>query len=143
MPRRELPAGNTLLSREDFSRYVFMRDKSCCLLCGAPAVDAHHIMDRKLWADGGYYLDNGASVCSDCHLRCEMTLETPVRLRKLAGIENVLLPPGLSPVTDYDKWGNVIEDTGMRIPGPLFDEGTRRILGRARLLHLFARTDEN
>ena len=31
-------------------------------------VDAHHIMDRRLWKDGGYYLSNGAALCSKHHL---------------------------------------------------------------------------
>ena len=41
-----------LLSRGDFRRHVFDRDNGKCVICRRPAVDAHHIMDRKLWFDG-------------------------------------------------------------------------------------------
>lgn len=55
---------NILLTREDFKKIVFERDKHKCVVCGQPAVDAHHIIDRALWTDGGYYLDNGVSLCN-------------------------------------------------------------------------------
>jgi 5-methylcytosine-specific restriction endonuclease McrA len=38
---------NHLLSRDDFRNNTFARDRHQCVLCGAPAVDAHHIMERK------------------------------------------------------------------------------------------------
>ena len=65
------------LTREQFRNAVFARDKHKCVLCGKPAVDAHHIMERKLWEDGGYYIENGASVCADCHWKCERNEVSP------------------------------------------------------------------
>ncbi len=62
-----------LLTRDQFRASVFARDGHTCVFCGAKAADAHHIIERKLWGNGGYYLDNGASVCEPCHLRCEST----------------------------------------------------------------------
>jgi len=58
-----------LLSRTEFREGVFERDKLKCVICGAPAVDAHHIIERRLFPDGGYYLDNGSSLCGDCHMK--------------------------------------------------------------------------
>ena len=54
-----------LLTREEFKKQVFARTNGKCCVpdCSCDAVDAHHIMDRKLWNDGGYYLSNGAALC--------------------------------------------------------------------------------
>lgn len=60
-----------LLSRDAFRESVFARDKRTCVFCECPAVDAHHIIKRRLWPDGGYYLDNGASVCEAHHVQCD------------------------------------------------------------------------
>jgi hypothetical protein len=97
----------TLLSREEFKKQVFARDKHRCVVCGKDAVDAHHIMDRKLWDDGGYYLENGASVCEQCHWSCENGWVTPDMLRERIGLPT-LLPPQLDPAFVYDKWGEPV-----------------------------------
>jgi hypothetical protein len=97
-----------LLSREEFKEQVFARDKHKCVLCGKEAVDAHHIMDRKLFDDGGYYLDNGASVCSDCHIDVEENLILPSKLREICNITNIILPSNLDSSKEYDKWGNEV-----------------------------------
>ena len=44
-----------LLTRDQFREGVFKRDNHKCVICRAPAVDAHHIIERRLWTDGGYY----------------------------------------------------------------------------------------
>jgi hypothetical protein len=93
------------LTRTEFKERVFARDGGKCVLCGEPAVDAHHIIDRKCFPDGGYHLDNGAAVCSECHWkteRCEVSCE---EVRKAAGIATVFLPPDWDPGLTYDKWG--------------------------------------
>jgi hypothetical protein len=120
-----------LLSRDEFRVHVFVRDRGSCVFCGAPAVDAHHILDRKLFGDGGYYLDNGASVCEDDHMRCETT-EYPVELvRERARIKRVIVPEGFDPALTYDKWGNVLLADGRRIKGPLFeDTAVQKLLKR-------------
>lgn len=82
-----------LLSRSAFREGVFQRDGYRCVVCKAPAVDAHHIIERRLFSDGGYYLDNGASVCEEHHLAAESTLLSCDELRLLCGIGIVLLPP--------------------------------------------------
>jgi hypothetical protein len=118
-----------LLSREAFREQVFARDGNTCVFCGAPAEDAHHILERKLWPDGGYYLDNGASVCGPHHMACETTELSVEAVRKACGIKTALLPPQLAADETYDKWGNVVLANGQRLKGPLFhDVGAQRML---------------
>jgi hypothetical protein len=125
-----------LLSREDFKKEVFARDKHKCVLCGELAVDAHHILDRKLFANGGYFLENGSSLCSDCHLEAEKTTATVEEIRDACSIKAPALPDGFDPSKTYDKWGNEIHPDGSRVPGPLFwDDGARKILTRAGILY--------
>lgn len=125
-----------LLTRDQFREAVFARDKYKCLGCGARAEDAHHITERKLFPDGGYYIENGASVCGPCHLKAEATILSCDELRQKAGIKDVVLPPGFDPALSFDKWGNVINADGTRTPGPMFHEpGVQKIM--KPVLYLF------
>ncbi len=125
-----------LLTRDQYREGVFARDGHCCVVCGESAVDAHHIIERKLWPDGGYYLDNGASVCGDCHLKAESTEISCDVLRDRCCIVRVHLPDHFSPDEIVDKWGNPILPNGQRLRGELFDdESVQKIL--APVLHLF------
>ena len=80
---------NKLLSREDFKSIGFsIHNGQCCVPgCTEKAVDAHHIMDRKLWKDGGYYLSNCAPVCEKHHIDCENGVYTPYEVMQFAGID--------------------------------------------------------
>lgn len=121
--------GSILLSRSEFQSAVFARDGGTCLMCPAPAVDAHHIIERRLWPDGGYYLSNGASLCEEHHLDAERTIISCEDLRGAAGIEKVLLPPHFYSDLRYDKWGNPYREDGSRTPGELFwDESVQTAL---------------
>lgn len=127
---------NCLFTRDEFREAVFARDKLRCVVCGMPPVDAHHIVERKLWVDGGYFLDNGASLCEPCHLRAESTEISCDELRVRCGIDRVHLPDHFCPGDPIDKWGNAILPNGQRLRGELFDdEGAQKIL--APVLHLF------
>lgn len=132
-----------LLTRDRFRESVLARDNHACVVCkrkGIP-LDAHHIIERRLFPDGGYYLANGASLCDpECHTRAEQTLVSCDELRDLCGIRDVILPPHLYDDTRYDKWGNVILPNGRRLRGELFfDESVHAVL--APVLDLFdART---
>lgn len=121
----------TLLSRDKFREQVFERDGHRCVFCSEDAADAHHIMERRLWPDGGYYLANGASVCPTCHIKCESTLLSPDDVREAAGIQTVVLPPELNPAASYDKWGNTILPSGKRLKGPLYDRLSDAVHGVA------------
>lgn len=119
-----------LLSRDDFREAVFQRDNWKCVFCGDKAMDAHHILERRLWPDGGYYLDNGASVCHHHHMLCEQTTISVEEVRAACGITKIVVPPHLYPDHIYDKWGNpILEDGIRRAMGELFyDESVQKVL---------------
>lgn len=121
-----------LLTREKFKELTFKRDKNTCLFCKQPAVDAHHILDRKLFPDGGYYLNNGASLCEEHHYQAEQTILSVEEIRSKAKILAPVLPPGFTLDKIYDKWGNEVYN-GKIIPGPLFnDTGCQKMLKSAK-----------
>lgn len=129
-----------LLTRDQFRTQVFERDNHTCVFCDKPAIDAHHIIERQLFTDGGYYLINGASVCEQHHLDCEKTIISVEDVRKAAGITKKVLPGHLYPDQIYDKWGNPILSNGMRVRGELFeDKSIQRILDAGNVLHLFTK----
>lgn len=127
-----------LLSRDEFRRQVFERDGYRCVVCGDKAQDAHHIIERRADHQGGYYLENGASVCEPCHLKCEMTLISVEELRELCGITRVWVPDHMYPDHRYDKWCNHILPNGQRTIGPLFfDESVQKVLRAGGVMDLF------
>ena len=127
-----------LLTRVDFREGVFKRDGHVCVFCDEPAVDAHHIIERRLWPDYGYYLNNGASVCEEHHLACEMTTISVEEVREVCGIEKPVIPPHLYSDQIYDKWGNIVLPNTQRLKGELFfDESVQKILGKGKVLDLF------
>ncbi len=115
----------TLLSRTDFRNGTFARDNFRCVICGLPAVDAHHIIERRLFKaaheQGGYFLDNGASLCVTHHREAEYTNLSCQTIRQLCGIITVKLPEHFWPELEYDKWGNIITQEG-RLKGELYYE---------------------
>lgn len=110
-----------LLTREQFKESVFKKSKGKCVFCDSHAVDAHHILDRKLFPDGGYYLENGAAVCEHHHSLCEATLISVEEVRRAVGHTEIVLPPKFYPSVCYDKWGNIIQDDQI-LPGPLIND---------------------
>lgn len=75
--------------RKNFRNSVLSRDKCACKMCGKKGkdrqggdlwkefhksplnlvdLDAHHIIERN---NDNYILDNGITVCDDCHLKAE------------------------------------------------------------------------
>jgi hypothetical protein len=120
-----------LLTRDKFRHSVFERDGHKCVICGDNKFppDAHHIIERRLFDDGGYYIDNGATLCGQHHILAEQTLLSCDMIREKAGIDNIVLPPHLYRDNVYDKWGNIILPTGQRVRGELFyDESVQKIL---------------
>jgi hypothetical protein len=131
-----------LLSRDEFRTRVFLRDKNTCVICKAPAVDAHHILERRLFQDGGYYVNNGASLCADCHLKAEMTAISVEDIRAACGIleKDKVLPEHLYNDQPYDKWGNPIMPNGRRMMGDFFDDtSVQKILSQGNVLGLFSK----
>jgi hypothetical protein len=98
-------------------------------MCKGPAQDAHHIIERRLFDDEGYYLDNGASLCAAHHIEAEKTLLSCEAIREKAGITKIVLPNTFDGDEKYDKWGNIILPNGTRVKGELFwDESVSKIL---------------
>jgi hypothetical protein len=123
-------------NREEIRNKVFARDSYCCVFCKDKAVDAHHLLERRLWQDGGYIEDNLISVCADCHMLCEETIISVEEGRKAANITNVVVPEHMYADQSYDKWGNPILENGRRAIGELFyDESVQKVL--ASVLDLF------
>ncbi len=118
-----------LLTRDEFREAVFKRDNYKCIICGEPAQDAHHIMERRLFQDGGYYVDNGASLCGEHHIAAEQTLLTVETIRDILHITKPILPDDYYSDVVYDKWGNIILPNGTRLRGELFDdESVQKVL---------------
>lgn len=128
-----------LLTRDEFRSQVFLRDNHKCVFCGDPeGIVAHHIIERRLYDDGGYYLNNGASVCPPCHIKCETTEYSVEDVRIACGIVKPVLPPQLYDDQPYDKWGNPILANKQRVRGELFfDESVQKILKQGGKLDLF------
>lgn len=136
-----------LLTRTEFREGVFARDGHRCVLCGKSPqetpegkLDAHHVLERRLFQapgeEGGYFLDNGVSVCEACHLRCEQTLASVEEVREAAGIARVVVPSHLYGDDRLDKWGNTVLPNGTRLRGELFlDENVQKVL--SEVIHLF------
>ena len=128
-----------LLTRDVFRNSVFERDGYKCVFCGCTdQLDAHHIIERRLFLDGGYYIDNGATVCQKHHLECEMTLVSVEDVRKQCGIKKKIIPTHFYDDQIYDKWGNIVLPSGNRLKGELFFDGSvQKILELGNVLRLF------
>lgn len=97
-----------LLTREQFRQQVFELTDGICAFCEEKAIDAHHIIERHLWPDEGYYLENGIPVCEFHHRLAERNVITPTFCRQIMGY-NLILPPQLDQQKYYDKWGNELK----------------------------------
>ena len=122
-----------LLTRDEFREGVFKRDNYKCVICGNPAKDAHHIIERRLFQGiqefGGYFIDNGASLCEEHHIKAEETTLSCEEIREKCGITNVIIPEHFYRDLDYDKWGNIMLPNGTRLKGELFnDESVQKII---------------
>ena len=125
------------LTRDEFREAVFKRDGHLCVICDDTALDAHHILERRLFKPTGLgnKIDNGASLCGTHHIHAEMTILTCDEIREAAGIKTVVLPEHFYEDVEYDKWGNQILKNGTRLKGELFDdESVQKILYQGNVL---------
>lgn len=81
---------NKKLIRKKFREDVFSRDDYHCVTCGAKGIDrqanpvrivlvfldAHHIIDRNNFPNGGYVKENGITLCDICHKKAEKYHQT-------------------------------------------------------------------
>lgn len=121
--------------REYFNQRVLDRDQHSCVNCGSGGTEVYHIMESRLFEDGGYYVDNGVTLCYPCRLLAEQTLLSCDELRSKSGIRQIVLPPHLEMNTTYDRWGNPILKNGQRLQGELFDEPEVQKILRPVLSH--------
>ena len=98
-------AAGSVLTRQAFHDQVMARANGQCVFCDRPAVDAHHILDRKLFPDSGLYEENGCACCAVHHLDCEEGRISVEQARAASGSRVRILPPGFDPAFLYDKWG--------------------------------------
>jgi hypothetical protein len=105
-------------------------------------------MERRLFDNGGYFIDNGATLCDDrygpdglhlgCHIKAEMTTLSCDEIRAATGISKIVLPEHLYDEYSYDKWSNIIHSDGTRTKGELFyDESVQKVLKAGGVLPLF------
>lgn len=135
-----MTADTELLTRDEFRDAVFRRDNYKCVICGDKAQDAHHIIERRLFDNGGYYVNNGASLCGACHIKAEQTILSCEEIRDAACVEVVILPEHLYDDERYDKWGNAFLANGQRIRGELFhDESVQKVLAQGKALSDFTK----
>lgn len=128
------------LTRNEFRDICLERDKHMCVVCGSKeTLSVHHVVERKLWGiSGGYYEENGATLCDECHFKAEQTLISCDDLRKACNIKRILLPDQFNEGEFIDKWGNYILPSGNRLKGELFyEEQVQKILGS--ISHLFVK----
>jgi len=98
--------------RKQFRKSVFKRDGYRCKCCGVAGkdrqddelnktlvdLDAHHIINRNELPNGGYVKENGITVCTECHFKCESYWECGVSI------------PGFSPEDLFKLIGSSREE---------------------------------
>jgi len=125
-------------SRDAFREAVLSRDGGQCVLCGNSSADAYHILDQRLWTDGGYDVDNGVSLCHEHHRALETTAISVEAVRTACGIIKPILPDHLYLDETYDTWGNILLTNGQRLKGDLFfDISVQEALAIGGVLDLF------
>lgn len=84
--------------RQKFRDDVFSRDGYKCRICSSTdELDAHHITDRNELPDGGYIVQNGITLCKECHKQAEEFHRTGTSV------------DGFSPEDLYKKIGSSLE----------------------------------
>jgi 5-methylcytosine-specific restriction endonuclease McrA len=98
-------------TRQAFRDAVFKRDGHKCRVCNKGgtniALDAHHIINRNFMSGGGYVLENGISLCPECHEKAEAELN---KFLKASADKETYLPNGkFSPAALYKLVGSSFE----------------------------------
>ena len=130
---------NKLLTRDAFREGCLKRDNYKCLFCDCKDnLSVHHIIERRLWPDEGYYFSNGATLCTQHHVLAEQTVLSVEEICEKIGVKKPLYPEHLYDGCRYDKWANEILSNGMRVRGELFyDDSVQKIL--EPVIHLFTK----
>lgn len=131
-----------LLTRDEFREKIRNRDGRCvgCQISKRSSeaaaqsqrkeevqeLEVHHIIERKLFSDGGYFLWNGVGLCGLCHLDAEQSKLLPIDFyhwfesrgisygvgQKLWEIFDVSLDQ--EELSNLNKWGELLFVVGGR-----------------------------
>lgn len=55
------------MNRKEWAEAVKARDGGLCVICGAPGVNAHHVLSEVLFPGVAHDVDNGVTLCRLCH----------------------------------------------------------------------------
>lgn len=103
--------------REQFRLQVAKRDGGMCKVpwCDehvspdpSKPGDQHHIIERNLWDDGGWFPDNGVNVCPEHHQLAEEDEIPPQAFWLWAGVDAPQVPACVESQA-VDKWGKPFE----------------------------------
>jgi hypothetical protein len=144
-----------LLNRDEFRESCLKRDDFSCIICGEKAIfngkdnnptnlDIHHIIERRLFDSeelfGGYFVENGATLCPKHHIMAEETTLSCEDIRLKLKLDEFPIPEHFYYDVNYDKWGNILLPNGTRYKGDLFyDESVQKILKQGNVLDLFSK----
>lgn len=96
-------------NRKEFREQCLERDNHQCVIpwCTRSADDVHHIIERSEWNNGGYIINNGASVCNPHHRYAENNQIPPQAFWQWINVDEKPTPNGLD--INIDKWGKSFE----------------------------------
>lgn len=96
-------------NRKQFRHDCKERDKHECIIpwCNNSPDEVHHIIERRLWDEGGYIKNNGASVCNKHHRYAEENHIPPQAFWLWADVAPADIPlPDQLDTIDVNKWGD-------------------------------------
>jgi hypothetical protein len=96
---------------QQFNELTLERDGHKCLFCAETKdLEIHHILDRSLFEDGGYYLNNASTLCPEHHLFAEQGNLSCRQIRERIPVNDIILPKGYDTSLEYNKWGKPIRE---------------------------------
>lgn len=99
---------------------ILMRDQHRCIACEQPADTISPLLDLRLWDEPSFDPNNWVTLCLTHAATAEDGALDLDYLRLLANIQTSHVPPQCYPTFRYDRWGNQILQTGLRVRGELF-----------------------
>ena len=82
-------------------------------------MDAHHILNRRLWKDFGYRLTNGAALCSKHHIEAENGTITPRQCLEYMGVkkEDIQMPEAFDGIMTYEEYVDFLMNDEITVNG--------------------------
>lgn len=104
------------MNRKKFREDCVKRDNNTCIVpsCNSRVDDEkdgegdiHHIIERKLWPNGGYIKENGVSICNYHHRLAEKNVIPPQAFWKWIKVSKPPLPDDIP--YNSNKWGEQLK----------------------------------